>query len=794
MNTTRPSSERPGTVRRSALLALAATAGYAAVSQYVLWLNDPVNAGAGFWPGAGITLAALLVIPRRHWWMVVCGVLLAEIGGDTARGYPFAGSVLWGLANVVEPAVGATLIHRFSSARGRLVPVRNVLVFVLCGAVLAPIVGGAVGSFGAVLEFGSAWSEVWPKWVAGDGLGVLVVAPALLAWGEQRSTQRGPVESAAVLLLLCGTSALAFQNWGHALDAVLPYLVLPGMVWAGIRFGVRGAAVAGLVVAQAANLGTGLGYGPFSLAPATDDYAITLLQVFLAVTVTTTLILGALSADLTDRHEASRLLTHQATHDPLTGLPNRLELQERLDRAVSRPRPGCSTAVMFLDLDGFKVVNDSFGHAWGDALLVEIATRLRDTARPRDLVARIGGDEFVVVAYDLASGDDALPMARRLLHAVGEPVTHEGRTLVVSASLGIALTDGIRSAGEVLRNADRAMYRAKGQAGVGIDSSGGAPGARAGAGVPSRALLADADHALYAAKRAGGGRAVLWQPGHDVEERAQDELLGELMEALAGGALTLAYQPIVDIATLRVCGLEALARWQHPVRGSVPPPVLVACAERGGIMRSLTRWALRAALEGAASWPEAHGGQPLKVAVNISGAQLADGLVVEDVRAALAASGISPARVVLEVAETSRVVDLGQAQRTLTALAGLGVGLALDDFGAGLSSLTHVSTLPFDILKIDRSLVAAASVGDKRALACVTAVCALAAGLEVDVVAEGVEDRTFLSTLAQVGCGCAQGFALARPLTPAQLGAAFAAAGPRGWLLDGAPVPRGEGA
>ena len=427
-------------------------------------------------------------------------------------------------------------------------------------------------------------------------------------------------------------------------------------------------------------------------------------------------------------------LEDQARHDQLTGLLNRRALMEQVQSASddSDAAAGEISGLVLLDLDGFKAVNDSFGHAAGDQLLREVAARLTSCTREADLVARLGGDEFAVLIRHPSTATEVMAAAERMVQAI-LGLAADGRNVRTGVSAGV-------------RVADR---------------------------VSSRTLLADADLALYAAKRAGGGRAVLWQPALNTAEQAQDELFQELVVALAADALTVLYEPVFDIVDLRVQGLEALARWQHPERGDVPTAILVSCAERGGIVRTLTQWVLARALRDAASWPQAADGSALDVGINISGAQLADNMIVDDVRSALAASGVTASRVVLEVTETSQVIDLGQAQRTLTALSALGVRLALDGFGTGHSSLTHVNALPFDILKIDRAFIAAASTGERRALATIAAVGALATRLDVDVVAEGVEDRALLPELADLGCRYAQGFALARPLTSHEVSAAL---------------------
>ena len=286
---------------------------------------------------------------------------------------------------------------------------------------------------------------------------------------------------------------------------------------------------------------------------------------------------------------------------------------------------------------------------------------------------------------------------------------------------------------------------------------------------------------------------MVWEPALRQEAVDQGALVDDLLSALAADELHMVYQPVVDTKSLDVVGVEALARWTHPRRGVVPPAVFVAAAERAGAVGELTRWVLRTVTAQAAQWPSW-----LKVGLNVSGAQLHAQDLPTDVARALEASGLDPGRLVIEVTETFAVGDLDRAGRTLRALADLGVVLALDDFGTGHSSLTHAHALPFDILKIDRSFVAASAAGDKRAKALVAAVAALGAGLGVDVVAEGVEDATAMQALTDLGCRFAQGFGLSRPLEPAVVTALAQA--PVRWAagralsgLPAVPLPRDQG-
>lgn len=433
-------------------------------------------------------------------------------------------------------------------------------------------------------------------------------------------------------------------------------------------------------------------------------------------------------------------LSHQANHDSLTGLSNRRALVEALQADLAT---GAPSALVLMDLDGFKSVNDQYGHAAGDALLAAVGRRLTACARAGDLVCRLGGDEFAVLVRGTDDEEQALTVGRRFVRAAvtgGEGGWHAG----VGASGGVRLLAG---------------------------------------GTPS-SVLVDADAALYAAKDAGRGRTVLWQSQLREDALEQDALVTALRQALADDELELVFQPIVDIRARAVVGVEALARWHHPVRGDVPPTVFVAAAERAGVVSELTRWALRTACRHARSWPSW-----LDVGLNISAAQLDDDRIVQDVQDALLRAGVAAHRIVLEVTETFAVQDLARAQETLRQLADLGVRLALDDFGTGYSSLTHAHALPFDVLKIDRSFVAAAATGDQGALATISAVAALAQRLAVDVVAEGVEDLAQLPELLSLGCDQAQGYALARPLRAEQVDQAVRRGEAGSWRVAAACVP-----
>ena len=432
--------------------------------------------------------------------------------------------------------------------------------------------------------------------------------------------------------------------------------------------------------------------------------------------------------DITSRHLAESRLHHIAYHDGLTDLANRSCFHERLEVAVERSRLDMRLrfAVMFLDLDRFKLVNDSLGHMAGNELLREVARRLRACVRPGDLVARLGGDEFAVLLENLGDLQTGLRLAERLLETLSQPLSIGGTEVLPAASLGITFSDGAyRSVDEVLRDADLAMYEAK----------------------------------------AGGrGRVALFDSS--MHERASEKLLleADLRHAIDDGALALQFQPIVDLRNEQITGFEALARWLHPGRGAISPAVFIALAEETGQIEALTAWVLEQAVAQLARW---HRRWPqradLQMNVNISGRDLQRPGFAAQVQAVLVRHAVPPAALTLEITETTLMSRLDAALVTLQALRETGVRFSIDDFGTGHSSLAYLSTLPIDSLKIDRSFVTRLCDGPQN-VEIVRAVLNLGASLNRKVVAEGIETAEQLAMLRRLGVPFGQGYLFARPL------------------------------
>ena len=424
--------------------------------------------------------------------------------------------------------------------------------------------------------------------------------------------------------------------------------------------------------------------------------------------------------DITEQRRSEAKITYMALHDALTGLPNRVLLNERLEHALARSRRGELVATHMLDLDHFKHVNDTLGHAAGDKLLQMVAQRLSALVRETDTIARMGGDEFAVMQVDIAQPADATTLAARIIEELSCPFDIDGQQVVVGTSVGIAL--GAAAGGspeEVMRNADLALYRAKGD---------------------------------------GRGTYRFFEEEMDIAMRARRDLEMDLRRALPASEFELHYQPYVDLATNEISGFEALIRWRHPSRGLVAPGMFIPLAEEIGLIVPIGEWAIREACRTAAQWPDT-----MRVAVNLSAAQFKNTGLVAVIADALARSGLQPGRLELEITETILLQDSKDTLAMLYQLRSLGVRIAMDDFGTGYSSLSYLQRFPFDKIKIDRSFVKdiAESAGS---LNIVRAVAALAQGLGIATTAEGVETREQLATIRAEGCSEMQGFLFSRPL------------------------------
>jgi diguanylate cyclase (GGDEF)-like protein len=452
--------------------------------------------------------------------------------------------------------------------------------------------------------------------------------------------------------------------------------------------------------------------------------------------------------DITDSRSLQDQLRHQAFHDALTGLPNRALFKDRLEHARSRARGRLPRlAVVFLDLDDFKAVNDTLGHGAGDELLIEVADRIRLALRDGDTAARMGGDEFAILLEE-ATGDVASDVTERVLESVRRPFLIGGQQVRVHGTAGIAVYSEAReTADDMLRNADVAMYLAKAQ---------------------------------------GKDRFAFFRSSLHEGAIEQLQLKTDLAIALDRGEFRLLYQPVADLETGEIRGLEALLRWEHPRRGPIEPAHFIALAEETGVIVPLGRWVLREACRQGAAWlpMQAEAGrEPLSVSVNLSPRQVQHAGLVSDVMIALRESGLPPHLLTLEITESVLMQDVEFTTATLAALKAIGLRLAIDDFGTGYSSLSYLRRFPVDILKIDRSFVATLDSSDTEA-ALVRSILTLGRTLDLETIAEGIEREGQLRELRSLGAHLGQGYYFAAPLDADAIAALVA----EGVVIPGDPV------
>jgi diguanylate cyclase (GGDEF)-like protein len=423
--------------------------------------------------------------------------------------------------------------------------------------------------------------------------------------------------------------------------------------------------------------------------------------------------------DITERRQAEKQIAHMARHDALTDLPNRVLLRERLAHALAELPRDKRLAVLYLDLDHFKSVNDTLGHQIGDELLKAMAACLRNCVRETDTVARVGGDEFAIIHTGIEQPNEAAILARRICEAVKEPCELHGHAVIVDTSIGIALAPGD--------------------------------------GADPTELLKNADMALYRAKADGRGTYRFFEPAMDARMKARRTLELALRVALANGEFTLHYQPLVSLDDRRITCCEALIRWRHPERGLIQPAEFIPIAEEIGLIVPLGEWVLRQACADAMAWPA-----DVKVAVNLSPIQVMNQNLVAVVVGALAAAGLPAHRLEVEITESVLMQNSEATLATLHRLRELGVKISMDDFGTGYSSLSYLRSFPFDKIKIDRCFISGLATGDDS-VAIVLAIAGLAKHLGIATTAEGVETRQQLQQVKALGCSEIQGFLFSAP-------------------------------
>lgn len=564
---------------------------------------------------------------------------------------------------------------------------------------------------GSLLLQGSAPSSRRALQVLGIGLGFYVLADLVYGYVQLHASYQGgdPVDSLWMIAIAVMTVAAAFQR---QVDG-------PEQIEA------RNERISWLPYTAVA-----FGFGVLLFSDRHDSLFPGLVMAIIAMTLVGLVSIRQFLGQR-DLIGAQGQLRHQALHDPLTGLPNRMLVLDRAEQLLTRAqRSGQSVGLLFLDLDGFKHINDTCGHAAGDQLLKVVAERLSHAVRSGDTVARLGGDEFVILLDPEPTTVPPELVADRLLRELRRPVDLDCslRAITITASIGVAV--GPRESAQV--------------------------------------LLRDADIALFRAKETGRDRFVVFESDMyaEVEDRLWLEM--DLLEAIEGDQLFLEYQPTVNLRTNEITGVEALVRWNHPTRGVVGPNLFIPIAEETGLIVPLGRWVLCEACRQAVEWRD--NGFPLRMAANVSGRQLDEPTLVDDVRDALMASGLPSEALTLEITETALTRDAETAAERLQELKTLGIRIAVDDFGTGYSSLGYLKQFPVDMLKIDRLFVSGLDVSAQSA-ALVRTVVQLAKWLGIETLGEGIETEAQLDRLKTEQCDLGQGYLLSRPLPAAELGA-----------------------
>jgi diguanylate cyclase (GGDEF)-like protein len=749
-------------LRQWPVWALAAIGYFAAAWLGYKWATIQ-GIGSAIWPATGISLALAFKYGARVWPGVFVGALAAGMVNAAAGFASVPATSLIAVGAALEAVVGVALFRHFCRQPDAWVDplgsLRSTLAFIVLAGVIGPMISASLGTLSLLLFTGLPINlavATFMTWWLANIAGALVVAPVLMTFNARSSLVRTPSRIPELILMLVvtiGISSMVFLGW--KLDAgqhyPLSYLTFPVMIWAALRFGHCGSSLVMLLIAVLAVLGTTQGSGPFAQGGVLQWFW--LLLTYLIVAASTLLVMTTIALERQQQRialsvakdeldarvamrtrdleranqnllESQTRLSHQAHHDTLTGLANRLQLQERLDQAIAHARRDHThLGLFFLDLDYFKNVNDSHGHAVGDLLLQQASLRLKAAVRGEDTVARLGGDEFVILASELDSETSAAVLAEKLLAACRTSFVIDGNEFFVGASLGVSLFP---------------------------DDS-----------INAEELLSHADAALYRAKDLGRGGFQFYTPALTEVALNRVQLETALRRALQNEEFELFYQPQICLSNGAVVGVEALLRWNHPEQGLLAPDAFLATAEECGLIVPLGGWVLNRACTQMADWLAA--GIALQhMAVNVAGRQLA-GPVVEQVDAALSASGLEASFLHLEISENTLMRELDSGDNAMDALRQRGVGLAIDDFGTGFFSLAALRRLPITTLKLDRTFVQGLP-DDANDLAIASTVIGLARNLNLIIVAEGIETEAQKQALLKMGCDEGQGWLIAKAL------------------------------
>ncbi len=680
------------------------------------------------WPPSGLALFALLAFGLHLWPWVMIGAFVANATTDISLFSAF----FIAAGNCLEAVIGVSLL-RLVRFKNTLQRVEDVISLILLAAAISTTVSATIGALSLGYWQHIPWTKfgnVWLAWWLGDAMGVIVFTPLLLAWRHGTHIKfRLPhaIEATGLIISLIITAELIFGKSESYPANPLPldFMTFPLLIWASLRFHIRGATTATFVLGCVILYNLVHKYGLFSQSNVYESQI--LLWLYTNVAAITSMILAA---SVNERREAEAGMRHLAQHDPLTGLPNRITLQEKISQAIAHAeRFHKKVAILFLDIDRFKTINDTLGHSIGDQFLVAATEKLKQCVRKGDTVTRHGGDEFVIILDDISQSDDVTFIAEKTLNALHEPFDIQGIPLHVTASIGISLYP--------------------------ID------------GNTTDILLKHADIAMYRAKELGRDNFVFYS--REINNRAIEQLTMEnrLRGALKRNEFIVHYQPKFDINTGQICGVEALLRWQPAPDELVMPDKFIPLLEETGLINDVGAWVLDTACKQLAYW-HALGWQELHMSVNSSSRQVNHTALVQYVRESLSNNRLAAHMLELEITESMLVRQDDATEASIQQLVDLGVRLAIDDFGTGYSSLNYLHRLSIDTLKIDRSFVN--NLPDNEDCVAITrAIAGLGKSLDLALVAEGIETEEQLAFLKSLGCHTMQGYFLCRPLAAEQI-------------------------
>lgn len=680
------------------------------------------------WPPTGISLAALLIFGKRLWPGVFIGALVATL--STGVSWVFAVGAAF--ANVIEALLGTILITKYK-IRHQLDRIWDVLLFIGIAVLCTPIIAGLMGGSSFCLTHSCSASQFFMiafQWALGNAMGALILTPLLLSWWSEV-----PSLSAKPVISLIGVSCLVITNlfiFGVIetpfLDANLyavEYLSFPLLIWAGFSLRQRGASTAIFLTVIIAILGTVTDTGPFVKMQSTNAGLFRLWS-FIGVVSFPTLLLAAA---VEERQIAEKRLEQLATCDSLTGLPNRITLIQKIEEIFSHcqtEKQEYSCAILFIDLNRFKEINDSFGHRVGDQLLYQVAQRLENSVSQNHLVARMGGDEFSVLLSEIDNKIEAIQASEEILRQLEYPFYIEDCKFLIGATIGIAFGNhDYKNPEDLLRDADIAMYQAKVQQ-----------------------------------KKSCHFRS-------EMRERIKFKLKldQQLREAIPKEELSVVYQPIIDISSSELIGFETLLRWHNAESGWVSPAHFIPLAEQTELIIELGDWVMRKACSQLKEWESLSIAAGLTLSVNLSPKQLREEGLAIQVAKIIKFYGINPQRLRLEITETAILET--KARKVLEDLKALGVGLYLDDFGIGESSLTRLYQLPLDIIKIDKAFVQGIPENARKSAIAQT-IITLAEKMDLGLIAEGIETEAQRKKLLEWGCPMGQGYLFSKPILAEQ--------------------------